>query len=450
MKTTAPVVGAAKPHDSAAKHVDGQALYLDDMPEPAGLLHAFVGLSTVAHGRFAEPDLAAVASAPGVAAVLTARDVLGVNDVGPSFPGDPIFADGLVEYHGQSVFAVAAETLGQARAAAALARIDYHALAPVLTIDEALAAGAFVLPTQVMRRGDSAAALSHAPHRLRGRLHIGGQDHFYLEGQIAMAVPGEDEEMLVISSTQHPTEVQHLTARALGIADHNVVCEVRRLGGAFGGKESQASQIAVIAALLAARTRRPVKLRLDRDDDMVLTGKRHDFRTDWDAGFDDTGRLLGIEFVLASRCGISPDLSGAINDRAMFHSDNAYFLEHVTVTSHRCKTNMVSATAFRGFGGPQGMMGIEAVMDAIARHLGLDPLEVRKRNLYGGRAGARRITACGSSTSPCPPSSSAWKPPAATRRGGARSRRSTRRTVGASAASPSRRSSSASRSRCSR
>jgi len=226
--------------------------------------------------------------------------------------------------------------------------------------------------------------LPRAAHRLNGRLTIGGQDHFYLEGQIAMAVPGEDDDMHVFSSTQHPTEVQHLTARALGIADHNVVCEARRLGGAFDGKESQASQVAVIAALLAAHTRRPVKLRLDRDDDMMLTGKRHDFRTDWDVGFDDTGRIEGIVFELASRCGISPDLSGAINDRAMFHSDNAYFLGNATITSHCCKTNMVSATAFRGFGGPQGMMGIEAVMDAIARHLRLDPLDVRKANLYGG------------------------------------------------------------------
>jgi len=384
MKTTAPVVGAPRPHDSASRHVDGQALYLDDMPEPAGLLHAFVGLSTVAHARFALPDLTEAAASPGVAAVLTARDVPGVNDVGPSFPGDPIFADGLVEYHGQSMFAVAAETLDQARAAAARIRVEYDVLAPVMSIDEALANRSFVLPTQTMRRGDAASALATAPHRLQGRLFIGGQDHFYLEGQVAMAIPGEDDEMHVFSSTQHPTEVQHLTARALGIADHNVVCEARRLGGAFGGKESQASQIAVIAALLAARTRRPVKLRLDRDDDMMLTGKRHDFRTDWDVGFDDTGRIEGIEFVLASRCGISPDLSGAINDRAMFHSDNAYYLANATITSYRCKTNMVSATAFRGFGGPQGMMGIEAVMDAIARHLALDPLEVRKRNLYGG------------------------------------------------------------------
>ncbi len=380
----APVLGAPRPHDSAAWHVDGQALYLDDIAEPAGLLHAVIGLSRVAHARFPAPDLSEVAASPGVAAVLMARDVPGVNDVGPSFPGDPIFADGLVEYHGQSVFVVAAETLEQARAAAALARIDYEVLKPVLTIDEALAAQSFVLPTQVMRRGDADAALARAPRRLKGRLLIGGQDHFYLEGQIAMAIPGEGDDMHLFSSTQHPTEVQHLTARALGIADHNVVCESRRLGGGFGGKESQASQIAVIAALLAARTRRPVKLRLDRDDDMVLTGKRHDFRTDWDVGFDDTGRIEGITFELASRCGISPDLSGAINDRAMFHSDNAYFLGNATIVSHRCKTNMVSATAFRGFGGPQGMMGIEAVMDAIARHLRLDPLDVRKRNFYGG------------------------------------------------------------------
>jgi xanthine dehydrogenase large subunit len=328
-------------------------------------------------------DLSAVAASPGVAAVMTAKDVPGVNDVGPAFPGDPIFADGLVEYAGQSIFAVAADSIALARAAAERAVIEYEVLTPVMTVAAALAAESFVLPTQVMKRGDARAALAGAPHRLQGRIEVGGQDHFYLEGQIALAVPGEDSDMHVYSSTQHPTEVQHLVARALRIPDHAVVCETRRMGGGFGGKESQASLIAAVAALLAARARRPVKFRLDRDDDMKLTGKRHDFEIGWDVGFDGEGRIEGIEFTLASRCGMSPDLSGAINDRAMFHSDNAYYLPHVHITSYRCKTNMVSATAFRGFGGPQGMMGIEAVMDDIARHLGLDPLAVRRRNFYG-------------------------------------------------------------------
>ena len=376
-------IGHDAKHDSAAKHVSGEALYIDDLPEPAGLLHAYIRLSEHAHARITRLDVTAVAGMPGVAAVMTAADVPGVNDVGPALPGDPIFADGLVEYHGQSVFAVAADSIASARRAAAAAVIEYEPLPAILTIDQALAAQAFVLPTQFMARGDAAAALARSPHRLSGRIDVGGQEHFYLEGQVAMAVPGEDGDMLVYSSTQHPTEVQHLVARSLKLSDHAVVTETRRMGGGFGGKESQASLIACIAALLAQRTQRPVKLRLDRDDDMVLTGKRHDFRIDYDVGFDADGRIIGIDFVLAGRCGMSPDLSAAINDRAMLHCDNCYYLENVKIVSHRCKTHTVSNTAFRGFGGPQGMMGIEQVVDEIARHLRLDPLTVRQRNFYG-------------------------------------------------------------------
>ena len=370
-------------HDSAAKHVSGEALYIDDLPEPANLLHAYIRLSEHARARITRLDVTAVAGMPGVAAVMTAADVPGVNDVGPALPGDPIFADGLVEYCGQSVFAVAAGSIASARRAAMAAVIEYEVLPPILTIDQALAAQNILLPAQVMGRGDASAALAASPHRLSGRIDVGGQEHFYLEGQVAMAVPGEDGDMLVYSSTQHPTEVQHLVARALNLSDHSVVTETRRMGGAFGGKESQASLIAAVAALLAQRTKRPVKLRLDRDDDMVLTGKRHDFRIDYDVGFNAEGRILGIDFVLASRCGMSPDLSNAINDRAMLHCDNCYYLENVRITSHRLKTNTVSNTAFRGFGGPQGMMGIEQVVDEIARTLGLDPLTVRQRNFYG-------------------------------------------------------------------
>jgi xanthine dehydrogenase large subunit len=376
-------IGVALAHDSAAKHVSGEALYIDDMPEPPGLLHAYLLLSTQAHARIISLDVSAVATMPGVAAVMTAADIPGVNDVGPAFPGDPILAGMLIEYCGQAVLAVAADSIAHAREAAARAVLGCEDLPPVLTVDDALAAQSFVLPSQVIVRGDPAAALAQAPHRLSGRLDIGGQEHFYLEGQVAMAIPGEDGDMLVHSSTQHPTEVQHLVARALKLPDHAVVCETRRMGGAFGGKESQASQIACVAALLAQRTGRPVKLRLDRDDDMVLTGKRHGFRIDYDVGFAADGRILGIDFMQAAQCGFSPDLSAAICDRAMFHADNCYFLEHARIVSHRCRTNTVSNTAFRGFGGPQGMMGIEYVVDAIARHLGLDPLLVRQRNFYG-------------------------------------------------------------------
>jgi len=378
-------VHAPVPHDSAVGHVTGDARYTDDLPEPRDLLHAYLRPSERAHARVTRLDVSAAAAAPGVAAVLTASDLAHGNDVGAVLPGDPVFADGLVEYAGQSLFAVAAETPEAARRAAHLATVEYEDLPAILTVDDALRAGSFVLPTEVLERGQPDAALARAEHRLDGRIEIGGQEHFYLEGQVSMVVPREGGDLLVHCSTQHPGEVQHLVAKHLGLPDSAVVCEVRRMGGAFGGKESQAALFAVAAALLARRTGRAVKVRLDRDDDMVMTGKRHDFVATWRVGFDDEGRIGALDLVLASRCGFSPDLSGAVNDRAMLHADNGYFLPHVRVTSHRCKTNTVSNTAFRGFGGPQGMMAIEAVLDEVARHLGKDPLEVRRRNLYGAR-----------------------------------------------------------------
>lgn len=373
------------PHDSAELHVTGEARYVDDLPEPRDLLHAYVRLSERAHARLTRLDTAAVAAAPGVAAVLTARDLPASNDVGPVVPGDPVFADGEVHYCGQSLFAVAADSIPLAREAAQRAIVEYEDLPALLTVEAALAAGSFVLPTEVLRRGQAARAIARAPHRLRGRIAIGGQEHFYLEGQVAMALPRERGGMHVHSSTQNPAEVQRLVARVLGVPESAVVAEVRRMGGAFGGKETQAAHVACVAALLAWRTGRPVKLRLDRDDDMLFTGKRHDFLAEYDVGFDDEGRIRGLELVLASRCGFSADLSGSVNDRAMLHADNAYYLPDVTVTSHRCRTNTASNTAFRGFGGPQGMLAVEEVVDEVARHLRKDPLDVRRANLYGGR-----------------------------------------------------------------
>ncbi|HVP65688.1 MAG TPA: xanthine dehydrogenase molybdopterin binding subunit [Anaeromyxobacteraceae bacterium] len=374
------------PHDSAERHVRGEALYLDDIPEPRGLLHAYVRLSERAHARITRLEVQPSRTAPGVAAVMTARDLPAGNDVGPVLPGDPVFADGVVEYFGQSLFAVAADTVELARRAAHLAAVEYEDLPAILTAEDALAAGSFVLPTEAMRRGNPESALARSPRRLAGRFRLGGQDHFYLEGQVAMAVPLEGGNLLVYSSTQAPTEVQHLVAKVLAKPEHAVAVEVRRLGGGFGGKETQAALIACIAALLAWKTGRPVKLRLDRDDDMLLTGKRHDFVVDYEVGFDDAGRIRALRLELASRCGISPDLSGAVNDRAMLHADNCYWLPNVAVVSHRCRTNTVSNTAFRGFGGPQGMMAIEWVVDEVARSLGQDPLDVRRRNFYGLRA----------------------------------------------------------------
>ncbi|MGP1393890.1 MAG: xanthine dehydrogenase molybdopterin binding subunit [Inquilinaceae bacterium] len=383
----APIRGGvteAIPHDSAAKHATGEARYTDDIPELPGTLMAHVLMSDRAHAIIRGIDPSAARAAPGVHAVITAANVPGAVDIGPVFPGDPVLAVDRVEYAGQAVAAVAAETLDQARHAAALIKVDYEDLPAILTAEAALEKRHFVSPSLTMRLGDSAAALAAAPHRLRGEVTIGGQDHFYLEGQIAYALPGEDGDLLVHSSTQHPSEVQHLIAKVLGRPDHAVTVEVRRMGGGFGGKETQPALIACIASLLADRTGRPVKLRLDRDDDMLMTGKRHDFFVRYDIGFDAEGRIHGADMELAGRCGMSPDLSNAVVDRAMFHADNAYYLGNATITGHRCKTHTVSNTAFRGFGGPQGMVAIEYVVDEIARHLRLDPLTVRRLNLYGG------------------------------------------------------------------
>jgi len=369
-------------HDSAVRHVCGTAVYVDDIREPEGTLHVAPGGATAAHGRIRRLGLDAVRAAPGVVKVLTAADIPGRNDCSPIMGDDPIFAERLVEFRGQVLFAVVAATRDAARRAVRLAEIEIEAEPALVTVDDALAAGSRVLPDYTFRKGDSAAALAAAPHRLAGTLRIGGQEHFYLEGQVALAVPNE-EQMLVYSSSQHPSELQHTIARMLGIPQAAVTVEVRRMGGAFGGKETQAAQWAAIAALAARLTGKPCKLRLDRDDDMIMTGKRHDFRADYRVGFDGEGRIRGYEVTLASRCGYSADLSGGINDRAMFHADNAYYLPAATIHSQRMKTHTVSNTAFRGFGGPQGMMAIERVIDAIAWRLGLDPLDVRKRNLYG-------------------------------------------------------------------
>ena len=373
------------PHDSAEKHVSGEARYIDDLPEPPGLLHAAFGLSERPHARIKSIDLGPVRAAPGVVAVIAADNVPGENNCAPVMHDDPIFADGLVEYIGQSIFAVAAQTVEQARRAARLAVIEYQELPAILTVEAAMAAKSFVLPAHRLKRGDAKKAIGSARHRLSGRFDSGAQDQFYLEGQIAMAVPGEDRDILVHSSSQNPSEVQHLVANALGVSNNAVTVEVRRMGGAFGGKETQPALFACIAALLARETRRPVKARADRDDDMVMTGKRHDFSSTYEVGFGDDGRINGISMELAARCGMSADLSAAICDRAMFHADNSYYLDNVSIVSHRCKTNTVSNTAFRGFGGPQGMILIEQVIDRIAFALGLDPLDVRRVNLYGGK-----------------------------------------------------------------
>jgi len=380
-------IGAPLPHESATLHVSGEATYTDDIAELHDTLHAALGLSRHAHARIVSMDLDAVRNAPGVLAVLSAADIPGENNCGPVLHDDPILADGEVLYLGQPVFAVIAETHELARRAAALAKSDdvlrYEPLDALLTAAEAKAARQFVLPPLHLRRGEPDAKIASAPHQLEGRFEVGGQEQFYLEGQIAYAVPKEMDGMLVYSSTQHPSEMQQVVAHMLGWPAHNVVCECRRMGGGFGGKESQSALFACVAALAARHLRRPVKLRADRDDDFMITGKRHDAIYEYEAGFDDCGRLLGVRVEIALRAGYSADLSGAVATRAVCHFDNAYYLSDVDIVALCCKTNTQSNTAFRGFGGPQGALVMEVLLDDIARALRLDPLDVRLANYYG-------------------------------------------------------------------
>jgi len=376
--------GIPRVHESAERHVSGCAPYVDDITEPRNLLYAAVGFSSVAAGRIRSLELAPVQSSEGVNCVLRLEDIPGHTDVGPVFPGDPLLTSSEIRYCGQPIFAVAAETEKQARRAARKAVIEYLQAEPLLDVEQALAAERFVRPTHTLQRGDADQAIAAAPLTLSGNLHLGGQEHFYLEGQVALALPTEEGGMLIHSSTQHPSELQKLVAEVLGLPINAVTVVMRRMGGGFGGKETQAAPWACLAALLAHKSGRPVKLRLARFDDMQMTGKRHPFFNRYRVGFDRAGRLLGAELECVGNCGHSPDLSDAIVDRAMFHADNAYYIDAVRITGQRCMTNTVSHTAFRGFGGPQGMMLIERVMDDIARATGQDPLDVRKLNLYGG------------------------------------------------------------------
>ncbi|WP_299303639.1 xanthine dehydrogenase molybdopterin binding subunit [uncultured Litoreibacter sp.] len=370
-------------HDSGPLHVTGAARYTDDIPTPANTLHLAFGQSTIARGTIKQLDLGPVEAADGVVAVLTARDLPFDNDVSPSAHDEPLLSPGPVNYIGQPIFLVVATSHLAARKAARLGQISYEEQTPILTIDQALEAESrFEEGPRIYAKGDVQAALERAKHRLTGSIDIGGQEHFYLEGHAALAVPQDGGEMVVHASSQHPTEIQHKVAEALGKPMNAVRVEVRRMGGGFGGKESQGNALCVACAVAAKLTGWPCKMRYDRDDDMVITGKRHDFRIDYDVGFDDQGRVSGVDFTQYARCGWAQDLSLPVADRAMLHADNAYLLDHARITSHRLKTNTQSATAFRGFGGPQGMVGIERVMDEVAHHLGLDPLKVRRANYY--------------------------------------------------------------------
>ncbi|MEJ6390604.1 xanthine dehydrogenase molybdopterin binding subunit [Gymnodinialimonas ulvae] len=371
------------PHDAAKLHVTGQARYVDDIPTPPDCLHLAFGLSPIAKGRIETLDLAACHASAGVVAIASGPDLAPMPDCSPSNHDEPLLSDGTVHYAGQPLFMVAAKSHLDARRAAALARIETREEPPILTLDDALAAGSrFEDGPRIYEKGDVKTALSGAAHLIEGQIEIGGQEHFYLEGQSALALPQEGGDMVVHSSSQHPTEIQHKVADALGQPMHSVRVEVRRMGGGFGGKESQGNHLAIACAVMAARTGKPCKMRYDRDDDFIVTGKRHDARITYRAGFDADGRILGVDFTHLIRCGWAMDLSLPVADRAMLHADNAYLLPAARITSHRLRTNTQSATAFRGFGGPQGMVGIERVMDHAAHVLGMDPLEVRRLNFY--------------------------------------------------------------------
>lgn len=388
MQTIARIQGGAhenQNHESGHKHVAGTAEYIDDIAEPAGTLHAYLGFSERAHAHVSAMDFADVLSCEGVVGVLTHKDIPGVNDLSPlGLNDEPILITDKVEFYGQPLFAVIAKTRAQARLAARKAKVTYQDLPHQLDARAAKAAGyPMVVSPMKLERGDIAAGFKTAKHIVSGSMQIGGQDHFYLEGQISFAVPGEDDDVTIYSSTQHPTETQHMVAHALHVPSNAVTIQVRRMGGGFGGKETQANLFACVAAIAAKKYRAPVKIRLDRDDDMEATGKRHDFYVDYQVGFDDDGRIEAVDASFIARCGFCADLSGAVTDRALFHADNAYFYPNVRLVSRPQKTNTVSNTAFRGFGGPQGVVGAERIMEEIGYHLGKDPLEIRKANFYG-------------------------------------------------------------------
>ena len=369
-------------HESAVKHVTGRAIYTDDISEPRNLLHAAIGFSPVSKGIIERMDFSEVFNSDGVIDVITEKDIEGQNDVGPIFKGDKIFTSKKIEYHGQPIFAVIASSTKLARQALLKVKLTIKKQKPILTIEDAIKKKSFVLKSKTIKRGKSSSAITNSKHRLSGKLESGGQDHFYLEGQIAMTIPQEDNNFLIYSSTQHPSETQQIVAKVLNQKFNTINVKVRRIGGGFGGKETQSFLFAAISSIASKKLNRPVKLRIDRDDDMIMTGKRHQFIFNYEVGFSDNGKINGLRILMASNCGISADLSGAINDRAIYHIDNAYFIPNLHLTSHRCKTNKVSNTAFRGFGGPQGMFCIENIIDHIAHHVKKEPSNIRVQNFY--------------------------------------------------------------------
>ena len=381
MKSDNNLINYSRPHDSALKHVSGFAEYTDDIPEPEGTLFGAIGWSKKANAIIKKIDLTDVRRSSGVVSVVTYSDIPGRNDVGPVFDGDPIFPKKKIEYYGQPLFAVAAKTTELARKAVLKAKITYIDSKPIVTIQEAIKKNKLLFKVRKIKKGNPLKKIYKSKNYLKGNFTTGSQEHFYLEGQVAFVIPKEDDELIVYSSTQHPSETQQIIAKMLDQKSNSITVLVRRIGGGFGGKETN-FMTSSICALLANKTKNPVKLRLDRDDDIIITGKRHEFYSDYEVGFDDKGIINGLKIKLASKCGMSPDLSLAINERALLHIDNAYFLPDIEVSNYLCKTNTSTSTAFRGFGGNQGMMAIENIVDNISRYLKKDPYEIRKINFY--------------------------------------------------------------------
>ena len=382
MKNEELLKGQSIPHDSANKHVTGLAQYTDDVSEPLNTLHGAIGWSKKAHAKIKKIDLKDVKESEGVISIVTYKDIPGRNDVGPVFDGDPIFPKTKIEYFGQPLFAVAAISTELARKAVLKAKVTYEELKPIVTIEDALKKNNLLFEPRIIKKGDPQNKIIKSKNKLKGKFNTGSQEHFYLEGQVCLVIPQEDNNLTVYSSTQHPSETQQIVAKMLKQKSNSITVMVRRIGGGFGGKETN-FMTAAICALLSHKTGKPIKLRLDRDDDIIITGKRHDFYSEYEVGFNDNGKIEGLKLKLASRCGMSPDLSYAINERALLHLDNAYYLSDLEVKNYLCKTNTSSSTAFRGFGGNQGMMAIENIIDNIARFLKKDPSEVRKNNFYG-------------------------------------------------------------------
>ena len=376
-------VGQSIPHDSATGHVSGRSIFVDDLPYVHGELLVGIYGSPVAHGRIQSIDLAAAKKIPGVVGLYTYKDIPGHNRFGPAIADEDLMAEQETQFIGHPIVLIAAETFEAMEAAKKAIIVQIETLPPILSIDAALAAESFIGPWRQMERGDIADAFTDALHTLEGTIEIGGQEHFYLESQACIVTPGEHGTCVVNSSTQHTSEVQTLVAETLGVPFNHVTCICKRMGGGFGGKETQAAQPAMMAAVVARHTGRAARFVYTKDDDMRFTGKRHPFKTFYKVAFDEDGAILGLDLTLHANGGCSTDLTLAIQERAMLHSDNAYFIPHMRVRARACKTNLPSNTAFRGFGGPQGVAGIESIIEDIAAELEMDAIDVRQRNVYG-------------------------------------------------------------------